>query len=92
MAPTDLAPGTPNGAAFEWVQHEQVGRDAGLTTARALHVVRETEAPAQQERAANSGVGMCRALGSFEVEDENEGERAGSKKGWRICMWRRRRW
>lgn len=30
-----------NGAAFEWIQHEPVGRAEGLTTAQ-LHVIRDT--------------------------------------------------
>jgi len=40
--------GALNGAAFEWIQHEQVGRDAGLTTAQ-LYVVRDIETPIPRE-------------------------------------------
>ena len=34
QAPPDLALGIPNRGSSEWIQHEQVGHDAGLTTAQ----------------------------------------------------------
>lgn len=33
-----------NGAAFEWIQHEHVGRQCGLSTEQ-LYVIRDTETP-----------------------------------------------
>ena len=50
-----LRVGALNGAAFEWIQHEQVGRDAGLTTAQ-LYVVRDIGTPIPREGGVLSGL------------------------------------
>jgi hypothetical protein len=39
-----LRVGAVNGAAFEWIQHETVGRAHGLTTAQ-LYIIRDTSTP-----------------------------------------------
>lgn len=85
---------TPNGATFEWIEHERVELNARLTATQ-LYVARETEAPLLWESVVSTvdgGIGICGmfekrlyGLRCCEVQAENEGDELGWTEGRFAC-------
>ena len=76
------------------VQHEGARCNTELTMAQAQpDMVRETEAPAQWERAvwaADGGVGICGVLGPATARLKLRMKGTGLARRGGVCMWRRR--